>query len=385
MRETSSPKKKKVMGIVALLAGIIIAANLAYCFLNIWKRKLVEKEMNMTDEFWRGAGGPRRFSYSDLVSATNNFSLDWKLGEGGFGSVYKGYLRDWLSTPVAVKRISKGSRQGIKEYVTEVMIISRLRHRNLVQLIGWCHDKDALLIVYQFMPNGSLDTHLFGNESCPIPWPLRYKIVMGLASALLYLHHEWDQCVVHRDIKAANVMLDSNFNVKLGDFGLARLVDHELITKTTTVAGTIGYMSPEYIDTGRASKESDIFSFGVVCLEIATGRRVVDYIEPGLEMGFVEWVWDLYGTGKLNMAIDGRLMEFDEKEMECLMVVGLWCAHPDCKQRASIRQAIQVLKFEADLPSLPKKKPVPVFPVYVRDSLDASFDSADQPLISGFY
>ncbi|CAN0917585.1 L-type lectin-domain containing receptor kinase IX.1 [Linum grandiflorum] len=390
MRESSS-LKKKLVGMVALLAGIAIAANLtAYCFLKIWKmkkkEKSVEKEMSMTDEFSRGAG-PRKFAYSDLVSATNNFSVDWKLGEGGFGSVYKGYLRDSFGTlQVAVKRISKGSRQGIKEYITEVMIISRLRHRNLVQLIGWCHDKDELLLVYQFMPNGSLDTHLFGNESCPIPWPLRYKIVMGLASALLYLHHEWDQCVVHRDIKAANVMLDSNFNVKLGDFGLARLVDHELITKTTKVAGTIGYMSPEYISTGRASKESDVFSFGVVCLEIATGRRVVDYIEPGLEMGFVEWVWDLYGTGKLYLAIDRRLTDLDEKEMECLMVVGLWCAHPDCTQRASIRQAIQVLKFEAALPNLPEKKPIPVFPVHVlasMDSLDASFDCAEEPLISG--
>ncbi|CAN1317043.1 L-type lectin-domain containing receptor kinase IX.1 [Linum perenne] len=296
MRESSFPKKK-LMGIVALIAVIAIAANLiVYGFLNIWKKngEVVEKEMSMTDEFSRGAG-PRRFSYSDLVSATNNFSLDWKLGEGGFGSVYKGYLRDYSGTPVAVKRISKDSRQGIKEYSTEVKIISQLRHRNLVQLIGWCHDKAELLLVYQFMPNGSLDTHLFGN--------------------------------------------------------------------------------------------SDVFSFGVVCLEIATGRRVVDYIEPGLEMGFVEWVWDLYGTGKLRMAIDRRLVELDEKEIECLMVVGLWCAHPDSTQRASIRQAIQVLKFEAAFPSLPDKKPLPLFAIHVpvlasTDSLDASFDSPDEPLIS---
>ncbi|CAN1317041.1 L-type lectin-domain containing receptor kinase IX.1 [Linum perenne] len=379
MRESSFPKKK-LMGIVALIAVIAIAANLiVYGFLNIWKKngEVVEKEMSMTDEFSRGAG-PRRFSYSDLVSATNNFSLDWKLGEGGFGSVYKGYLRDYSGTPVAVKRISKDSRQGIKEYSTEVKIISQLRHRNLVQLIGWCHDKAELLLVYQFMPNGSLDTHLFGSELCPIPWPKRYRIAMGLASALLYLHEEWEQCVVHRDIKAANIMLDSNFNAKLGDFGLARLVDHDLRTKTTKLA---------YISTGRASKDSDVFSFGVVCLEIATGRRVVDYIEPGLEMGFVEWVWDLYGTGKLRMAIDRRLVELDEKEIECLMVVGLWCAHPDSTQRASIRQAIQVLKFEAAFPSLPDKKPLPLFAIHVpvlasTDSLDASFDSPDEPLIS---
>ncbi|CAL1381083.1 unnamed protein product [Linum trigynum] len=204
--------------------------------------------------------------------------------------------------PVAVKRISRGSRQGIKEYTTEVMIISRLRHRNLVQLIGWCHEKGELLLVYQFMSNGSLDCHLFGENSS-LPWPERYGIALELAFSLLYLHEEWEQCVVHRDIKAANVMLDSGFHVKLGDFGLARLVDHELGPQTTRLAGTIGYMSPKYISTGRA-EESDVYSFGVVCLEIATGRRVVDYIEDGLEMCMVEWVWELYGNGNHSVAID---------------------------------------------------------------------------------
>ncbi|CAI0430897.1 unnamed protein product [Linum tenue] len=237
------------------------------------------------------------------------------------------------------------SAQVIQEYITEVKVISRLRHRNLVKLIGWCHERGEFLLVYEFMPEGSLDSHLFANcistGSHPLRWPERYRVALGLASALLYLHEEWEQCVVHRDIKAANVMLDSGFNVKLGDFGLARLVDHELGPQTTRLAGTIGYMSPEYISNGRASKESDVYSFGVVCLEIATGRRVVDYIEDGLEMGLVEWVWELYGNGNHSVAIDGRLVEFDEREVECLMVVGLWCAHPDSSQRASIRQAIQ--------------------------------------------
>ncbi|CAI0430898.1 unnamed protein product [Linum tenue] len=366
-------RNTKMIGLVAI-AAIAIAA---FVFLQMrGKRGGVNKGMNllsMTDEFSRGAG-PRKFSYTDLVSATNNFSLDRKLGEGGFGAVYRGCLSD-SDMPVAVKRISRGSRQGIKEYTTEVMIISRLRHRNLVQLIGWCHEKGELLLVYQFMSNGSLDSHLFGENSS-LPWPERYNIALGLASSLLYLHEEWEQCVVHRDIKAANVMLDSGFNVKLGDFGLARLVDHELGPQTTRLAGTIGYMSPEYISTGRASKESDVYSFGVVCLEIATGRRVVDYIEDGLEMCMVEWVWELYGNGNHSVAIDKRLVGFDEREAECLIVVGLWCAHPDSCQRASIRQAIQVLNFESPFPRLPEKRPFPVF------NRAASCESSDEPLLS---
>ncbi|KAK2656654.1 hypothetical protein Ddye_009706 [Dipteronia dyeriana] len=178
--------------------------------------------MNLTsindDDLDRGAG-PRRVSYDNLVLATDNFSNERKLGQGGFGAVYKGYLHD-PEMLVAVKKISKGSKQGKKEYLTEVKIVSQLRHRNLVQLIGWCHDKALFLLVYEFMPNASLDSHLFGKKN-PLNWALRSKIARGLTSALLYLHEEWEQCVIHRDIKSSNIMLDSNFNVKLGDFGLA--------------------------------------------------------------------------------------------------------------------------------------------------------------------
>lgn len=170
----------------------------------------------------------------ELVLATNNFSNDRKLGEGGFGVVYRGYITD-LDATVAVKQLSKGSKQGKKEYLTEVKIISSLRHGN-VQFIGWSHDKGEFLLVYEFMPNGSLDTHIFGNRSS-FTWAVRYKIALGLASALLYLHEEWEQCVVHRDIKSSNVMLHSGSNVKLGEFG-SRLMFHELSPRTTGLAGT---------------------------------------------------------------------------------------------------------------------------------------------------
>ncbi|KAB1216370.1 L-type lectin-domain containing receptor kinase IX.1 [Morella rubra] len=282
-----------------IIAGVVITFIISWT----WKRKktiTTAETVNTTatnDDLIRGAG-PRRFSYEDLATATNNFSNDRKLGQGGFGAVYRGYLSD-LDIVVAVKKIAKGSRQGRKEYITEVKIFSRLRHRNLVKLIGWCHDRSEFLIVYEFMPNSSLDFHLFGKRR-PLPWAVRYKVATGLAYALLYLHDELEQCVVHRDIKASNIMLDSSFNVKLGDFGLARLVNHELGPQTTGVAGTFGYMAPEYVVTGRASKESDVYSYGVVALEIATGRKVTDLPDNTFEMGLVEWIWKLYDSGSLS-------------------------------------------------------------------------------------
>lgn len=225
--------------------GLIIAGGLAITitFLSVltfvwWKMKYTREDdaeeiafdVEMNYEFEMGTG-PRRFSYNELAQSTNDFAENEKLGEGGFGGVYRGFLKD-SKTYVAVKRVSKSSKQGIKEYASEVRIISRLRHRNLVQLTGWCHNKGKLLLVYEYMDNGSLDTHLFKEKSL-LAWDTRYKIAHGLASALLYLHEEWEQCILHRDIKSSNVMLDSNFNAKLGDFGLAKMVDHDKGSQTT--------------------------------------------------------------------------------------------------------------------------------------------------------
>ncbi|CAH2080580.1 unnamed protein product [Thlaspi arvense] len=362
----TTKRNRVIVGVTVPVCTLVLMAIIASIV--SWKRKHTNREAtternNTTSinyDLERGAG-PRRYSYKDLSSATSNFSSERKLGQGGFGEVYKGCLND-LDMAVAVKKISRGSKQGRKEYITEVKIISRLRHRNLVQLVGWCHDRGEFLLVYEFMPNGSLDNHLFSKNRSPVTWAVRYKISLGLASALLYLHEEWEQCVVHRDIKSSNVMLDSSFNVKLGDFGLARFMDHEVGPQTTGLAGTFGYMAPEYISTGKASKESDVYSFGVVALEIATGRKSLDPLEGDSQIGLVEWVWDLYGKEQLQSCVDERLhTNFDAKQVECLMIVGLWCAHPDRSLRPSIRQAMHVLNFEAAMPSLPTKMPVPVY------------------------
>ncbi|KAL4368189.1 hypothetical protein GQ457_05G014260 [Hibiscus cannabinus] len=352
--------------ILGLVLGFgLLGGGLCLFFFIMWRRRTRSNDddeaidVTIDDEFETGTG-PKRFTYHELSRATNAFDEAGKLGEGGFGGVYKGLLSD-SNMAVAVKRISRGSKQGKKEYVSEVKIISRLRHRNLVQLLGWCHEKSELLLVYEFLPNGSLDSHLFGGKIM-LTWTVRYKIAQGLASALLYLHEEWEQCVVHRDIKSSNVMLDSNFNAKLGDFGLARLVDHDMGSQTTVLAGTMGYLAPECVTTGKASKESDVYSFGVVALEIACGRRPVEPRQEPNKVRMVEWVWDLYGKSQLLEAVDKRLGDdFDEQQMECLMVIGLWCCHPDYTHRPSIRQVINVLNLEAPLPSLPSKLPVPMY------------------------
>jgi serine/threonine protein kinase len=191
----------------------------------------------------------------------------------------------------------------------------------------------------------------------------RFKIVLGLGSALLYLHQEWEQCVVHRDVKPSNIMLDASFAAKLGDFGLARLVDHGRGSHTTNLAGTMGYMDPECLVAGRAGPESDVYSFGVVLLEIACGRPpVVPEQEDQGRTRLVEWVWGLYGRRAVLEAADERMGgDFDRGEMERVMVVGLACAHPDCSLRPSIRQAVSMLQCEVTLPTLPAKMPTPKY------------------------
>ncbi|KAL6012695.1 hypothetical protein ACLOJK_003184 [Asimina triloba] len=370
----------------ALISGAAVGWMVVHRRKRMTTKKLGGKMINfisINDDLDRGVG-PKRFSYEELVSATNDFSNEGKLGQGGFGAVYRGFLSD-LGVQVAVKRISRGSKQGRREYITEIKVISQLRHRNLVQLIGWCHERGEFLLVYEFMPNRSLDYHLFAEKSS-VTWQTRYKIAVGLGSGLLYLHEEGEQCVVHRDIKTSNVMLDSSFNAKLGDFGLARLMDHELGPQTTDPAGTLGYLAPECISTGKASKESDVFSFGVVALEIGCGRKALELKDGEYMVRLVEWVWELYIGNRLLDAADKRLgMRFDEKQMELLLIVGLWCAHPDPGLRPSIKQVMKVLDFEADAPQLPNQFPFvvnrtpsfpPQFPILSsQSSISCSFIS----------
>ncbi|KAJ1276972.1 hypothetical protein BS78_05G257900 [Paspalum vaginatum] len=327
------------------------------------------------DDLARGvaASGPRRYTYRELAAATGNFAEDGKLGRGGFGSVYRGKLmitadggQNQEERPVAIKVFSsESSAQGRKEFEAEVRIISRLKHRNLVQLLGWCDSRSGLLLVYELVAGGSLDRHLHSRERL-LTWPDRYQIILGLGSALRYLHQEWEQCVVHGDIKPSNIMLDEWHGAKLGDFGLARLGDHGARWQTTkAVLGTAGYIDPEFVNTRHPSTESDVYSFGIVLLEVVSGRAPVVLPEPGSGGGppfvLLKWVWSLYGRNEILDAVDERLKGgsdevADDRCMERALVVGLWCAHPEQSERPTIAQAMHVLQSEdARLPALPPR------------------------------
>ncbi|GLJ32078.1 hypothetical protein SUGI_0645970 [Cryptomeria japonica] len=282
---------------IGVLAGSITVGLVLVGLLLIWwfvvkKKKAASNLGYFSRELAVIQNAPHRYPYRQLAAATNNFSEAELLGTGGFGSVYRGNLSgggNELAALVAVKKISAGSKQGAKEFISEITTIGRLRHRNLVQLHGWCHERDELLLVYDYMPNGSLNRFLFNRTGVtPLNWPRRHRILCGLASALLYLHEEWEKRIVHRDVKPSNVMLDVEFNARLGDFGLARFIEHDDSTPdvTTRLAGTPGYMAPECSYTGKATAESDVFSFGIVLLEVATGRRVLERKSPLAEGNF---------------------------------------------------------------------------------------------------
>ncbi|KAF2296548.1 hypothetical protein GH714_040587 [Hevea brasiliensis] len=272
-------RKRMDMGCLGISDTLILVLSVLglvwYVYCKKRRRRTENGPGSANDDFEK-ENGPRSFSYEELVLATNNFESERLLGKGGFGRVYIGMLSN--NSCVAVKRIiTSECHQGLKAYASEVKAISRLRHRNLVQLIGWCRNKQELFIIYEFMPNKGLNFHLF-DKTCLLTWERRYGIALGLASALLYLQEECEQCVLHRDIKSRNILLDSNFNPKLGDFGLATFVEHGQGSDTTRLIGTDGYVAPEYLQTSKATKESDIYSFGVVALEMATGSPALKVV-----------------------------------------------------------------------------------------------------------
>ncbi|KAL9230017.1 hypothetical protein vseg_005418 [Gypsophila vaccaria] len=356
------------------------------CVVSVRKRKEVKEQKSFNAEL---VCNPREFSYKELRSATREFHHSQILGHGAFGTVYKACFVGSRSI-AAVKR-SKHSHEGKFEFLAELSIIACLRHKNLVHLQGWCVEKDELLLVYDYMPNGSLDNVLYPisqAEKNPLSWPQRYNIAVGLASVLTYLHQECEQQVIHRDIKTSNVMLDGNYSPKLGDFGLARLMDHDKSPVSTLTAGTMGYLAPEYLQYGKATEKTDVFSYGVVVLEVACGRRPIERgPEDQMMVNLVDFVWEFHSQGKLLDAADCKLKgEFDEDEMKKLLLVGLSCVNPDCAERPNMRRVLQILNNEADLVFVPSEKPTLVFsnslPLSITDIVfedDEDNDSTSMP------
>lgn len=240
----------------------------------------------------------------------------------------------------------------MKEFVTEVVSIGRLRHRNLVQLLGYCRTKGELFFVYNYMPNGSLDKYLHYEEhKVMLNWAQRFHVIKGIATGLLYLHEKWEKIVIHRDIKASNVLLDGEMSGRLGDFGLARLYDHGTGPQTTHVVGTKGYLAPELLRTGTASPHTDVFAFGMFLLEVACGQRPVKKNAEGDESFLVDWVLGHWNNGSLLKTVDPRLeSDYNINEAYLVLKLGLLCLHPLSSARPRMREVMQYLDGDMLLP-----------------------------------
>ncbi|XP_027921368.1 probable serine/threonine-protein kinase PIX13 isoform X2 [Vigna unguiculata] len=292
------------------------------------------------------------FSFEELKSATSNFRSDSLVGEGGFGRIYKGWLDENTLTPakpgsgvaVAIKMLNPGSLQGFHEWQSEVNILGRLSHPNLVRLLGYCWDENQFLLVYEFMPKGSLDRHLYKRDhrTEPLSWNTRLKIAIGAARGLVFLHAN-ENNVIFRDFKTSNILLDGNYNAKISDFGLAKVWPPEKqLHVTTTVVGTPGYLDPEYFLTGLVDGKSDVYGFGVVLLQIFTGMTAIWPTGESLVLWAKPY---LSSTEKLKSIIDGGMEgQYSENEaLEAAQLI-LKCIDDDPKQRPSMRQVLEGLE-----------------------------------------
>ncbi|KAJ0988995.1 hypothetical protein J5N97_007351 [Dioscorea zingiberensis] len=349
---------------------------------------------------------PRIFSYSELYIGSNGFSDKEILGSGGFGRVYRAVLPS-DNTVVAVKCVA-GNRadRWEKTFAAELAAVAQLRHRNLVRLRGWCVHDEQLLLVYDYMPNRSLDRVLFTPVSSPAPalaWDRRKRIVAGLAAALFYIHEQLDTQIIHRDVKTSNVMLDSGYNARLGDFGLARWLEHDALglstrsisvnnnyqfrmTETSRIGGTIGYLPPEnFQKRGMATAKSDVFSFGVVVLEVATGRRAVDLAYPDEQIFMLDWVRRLSDDGKSLNAADPRLPDgsYPLVGMRRLLHLGLLCSLHDPKSRPTMKWVVDVLAGDCagELPALPSFQSHPQY-ISLSSSSDTTATTTTATLFS---
>ncbi|CAN6715101.1 unnamed protein product [Malus baccata var. baccata] len=339
--------KLLTIGVPILSVSLIFLA--VYGLIYVIRRKGMFAELL---EDWELEYGPQRFKYKELYIATKGFKEKELLGSGGFVKVYRGILPT-TKTEIAVKRVSHESRQGMKEFVAEIVSIGRLRHRNLVPLLGYCRRKGELLLVYDYIPNGSLDKYLHDQPAVTLNWSQRFRVIRGVALGLFYLHEGWEQVVIHRDVKASNVLLDGELNARLGDFGLSRLYDHGTDPQTTHVVGTLGYLAPEHTRTGRATASTDVFAFGAFLLEVACGRRPIEAQGPEQDLILVDWVFSCWKRSNILEAKDKNIgTDFVTEEVELVLKLGLLCSHPEPSARPSMRRVVQYLEADIAFPEL---------------------------------
>ncbi|CAN6219349.1 unnamed protein product [Urochloa humidicola] len=343
------PRSKVLDVALPLTTALLVAAALTAGLVIVRRRRRYAE----VREDWEEEFGPHRFAYKDLFLSTDGFKDRNLLGVGGFGRVYKGTLPT-SNLEIAVKKVSHGSKQGVREFVAEVVSIGRLRHRNLVQLLGYCSRKGELLLVYDYMANGSLDKYLYDQSKPALSWSQRYWIIKCVASSLLYRHEDWEQVVIHRDVKASNVLLDREMNGRLGDFGLARLYDHGADPQTTHVVGTMGYLAPELVRDGKATPSTDVFAFGAFLLEVVCGRRPIERGGHNSDpIVLVDSVIECHRDGSLLDVVDPRLAgSYDTEEVTLVLNLGMLCLHPLPNVRPSMRKVAQYLDSSQPVPDL---------------------------------
>ncbi|XP_073277899.1 G-type lectin S-receptor-like serine/threonine-protein kinase At4g03230 isoform X1 [Primulina huaijiensis] len=394
------PENKKHMKYVIVSVVSVAGIVLILCCLNIVRRtRLFKGEGNIEEKpviFSHEYEGPVDdlmniekdstkaidvpfYSLDIVSSSTDKFSDANKLGRGGFGSVYKGKFPG--GQEIAVKRLSSCSGQGIKEFQNEVVLISKLQHRNLVRLLGYSLNKHEKLLLYEYMPNRSLDAFIFDQENrLLLDWKKRFDIILGIARGLLYLHQDSRLRVIHRDLKTSNILLDENMNPKISDFGLARIVEGRAEASTKNVIGTLGYMSPEYALEGKFSTKSDVFSFGVVLLEIVSGKKNTGFYNPEQVLNLLRYAWILWTENKALDLTDPTLVETCDASqvMKCINI-GLLCVQEDPGDRPTMSNVVVMLDSETS-PLPPTTQPA--FVVRRRLSVASSSSSSKPETIS---
>ncbi|GLT51143.1 hypothetical protein SLA2020_245730 [Shorea laevis] len=369
--DTAKEKRTGLIVGVAVPVGVV-TFSLILIFAVVYLRR--RKDDN--EEELLGIGPrPNTFSYAELRAATDDFSPSNKLGEGGFGPVYMGKLSDGRA--VAVKQLSVASRQGKSQFVTEIATISAVQHRNLVKLYGCCIEGNRRLLVYEYLENKSLDQALFGRKDLHLDWPTRFSICLATARGLAYLHEESRPRIIHRDVKASNILLDAELCPKISDFGLAKLYDDKKTHISTRVAGTIGYLAPEYAMRGHLTEKADVFGFGVVALEIVSGRPNSENSQDNNKIYLLEWAWTLYESNQSLALLDPTLVEFDENEALRMITVGLQCTQASPMMRPPMSRVVTMLAGDIEV------SPVASKPSYLTDwdfkDITASIEAENTP------
>ncbi|XP_039026679.1 G-type lectin S-receptor-like serine/threonine-protein kinase SD1-1 [Hibiscus syriacus] len=353
--------KKKSNVRLAIILTTVLGAFFGFlivaCYIRRSRRKLTDEveDNNLSDKENKDEHEDMElavFEFGTIAQATDSFSFRYKLGEGGFGPVYKGTLPN--GQEIAVKRLSKSSGQGLKEFKNEVKLIAKLQHRNLVRLLGCCIQGVERMLVYEYMPNTSLDAFIFGQKHSEVlTWSKRFEIICGIARGLLYLHQDSRLRIIHRDLKASNVLLDSEMNPKISDFGMARAFGGDQTeANTNRVVGTYGYMAPEYATDGLFSVKSDVFSFGILLLEIISGRKNRGFYHADQSGNLIEHAWILWKEGKpLDVADDFLVGTGDLSELLRCINISLLCVQQHPEERPSMSSVVHMLGSHNELPS----------------------------------